>query len=62
VPSPGAVEGEPAQAAVSYLHLAGGTPVVEIYRTAPTEDGKSVEVNRMLLDTGAYVMESRIAS
>jgi GntR family transcriptional regulator len=44
------------------LHLAEGTPVVEIYRTAFTEEGRAVEVNRMLLDAGVYVMEYHIAS
>ncbi|MBA0054019.1 GntR family transcriptional regulator [Streptomyces sp. AJS327] len=43
------------------LHLTAGTPVVEIYRTALTEEGTPVEVNRMLLDAGAYVMEYRIS-
>ncbi|CAL9294118.1 HTH-type transcriptional repressor NagR [Streptomyces sp. SudanB25_2051] len=42
------------------LRLAEGTPVVEIYRTALTEDGTAVEVNRMLLDAGVYVMEYHI--
>ncbi|GHD98253.1 GntR family transcriptional regulator [Streptomyces alanosinicus] len=50
----------PSQEESERLHLAEATPVVEIYRTALTEDGKPVEVNRMLLDAGAYVMEYRI--
>ncbi|GAA0922191.1 GntR family transcriptional regulator [Streptomyces thermoalcalitolerans] len=52
----------PSQDESERLHLAEGTPVVEIYRTAITEDGKPVEVNRMLLDAGVYVMEYRITS
>ncbi|MEE1941042.1 GntR family transcriptional regulator [Streptomyces sp. TRM 70361] len=47
----------PSQAEVERLHLAEGTPVVEIWRTAFTEDGRAVEANRMLLDAGVYVME-----
>jgi GntR family transcriptional regulator len=43
------------------LRLAEGTPVVEIYRTALTEEGRPVEVNRMLLDAGVYVLEYCIA-
>ncbi|QIB44872.1 GntR family transcriptional regulator [Streptomyces aureoverticillatus] len=50
----------PSQDESERLRLAEGTPVVEIYRTALTEDGKPVEVNRMLLDAGIYVMEYRI--
>jgi GntR family transcriptional regulator len=50
----------PSQDESERLRLAEGTPVVEIYRTALTEDGKPVEVNRMLLDAGVYVMEYRI--
>ncbi|WP_330239472.1 GntR family transcriptional regulator [Streptomyces sp. NBC_00525] len=42
------------------LHLTDSTPVVEIYRTAMTGDGKPVEVNRMLLNAGVYVMEYHI--
>ncbi|MFB7917851.1 GntR family transcriptional regulator [Streptomyces sp. NPDC056061] len=42
------------------LRLADGTPVVEIYRTALTAQDRPVEVNRMLLDAGAYVMEYHI--
>lgn len=44
------------------LSLAEGTPVVEIYRTALTDNGRPVEVNRMLLDAGVYVMEYHITS
>jgi len=50
----------PSQEETERLRLADGTPVVEIYRTAMTEDGKPVEVNRMLLDAGVYVMEYHI--
>ncbi|WP_340559429.1 GntR family transcriptional regulator [Streptomyces sp. GSL17-111] len=50
----------PSQDESERLHLAEGTPVVEIYRTALTVEGRAVEVNRMLLDAGAYVMEYHI--
>ncbi|EGX55131.1 GntR family regulatory protein [Streptomyces zinciresistens K42] len=50
----------PSQEETDRLHLTEGTPVVEIYRTALTEDGRPVEVNRMLLDAGVYVMEYHI--
>jgi GntR family transcriptional regulator len=44
------------------LALAEATPVVEICRTAFTEDGRPVEVSVMLLDGGAYVMEYHLES
>ncbi len=44
---------EPTEAAE--LELAGGTPVMEVARTAYTEDGRPVEVNEMVADAGAYV-------
>jgi GntR family transcriptional regulator len=44
---------EPGEAAE--LELAAGTPVVEIVRTAYTEDGRPVEVNEMVADASAYV-------
>ncbi|WP_431781578.1 GntR family transcriptional regulator [Streptomyces chumphonensis] len=50
----------PSQDESERLHLAEGTPVVEIYRTALTAEGQAVEVNKMLLDAGAYVMEYHI--
>ncbi|MFD7864503.1 GntR family transcriptional regulator [Streptomyces sp. NPDC059783] len=50
----------PSQEESELLRLADGTPVVEIYRTALTAEGRPVEVNRMLLDAGAYVMEYHI--
>ncbi|MEU9846121.1 GntR family transcriptional regulator [Streptomyces sp. NPDC047985] len=50
----------PSQEESERLRLADGTPVVEIYRTALTDQGRPVEVNRMLLDAGAYVMEYHI--
>lgn len=40
---------------VGELELAAGTPVVEIVRTAYTEDGRPVEVNEMVADASAYV-------
>ncbi|MCX4667386.1 GntR family transcriptional regulator [Streptomyces sp. NBC_01381] len=39
------------------LALTAGTPVVEIYRTALTSDHRPVELNRMLLNAGAYVLQ-----
>ncbi|MFE3761076.1 GntR family transcriptional regulator [Streptomyces sp. NPDC059104] len=39
------------------LGLAAGTPVVLICRTAFTADGRAVEVNEMVLDASAYVLE-----
>ncbi|MFH8518234.1 GntR family transcriptional regulator [Streptomyces gelaticus] len=50
----------PSQEESERLRLADGTPVVEIYRTALTAQDMPVEVNRMLLDAGAYVMEYHI--
>ncbi|MDT0545614.1 GntR family transcriptional regulator [Streptomyces lonegramiae] len=44
------------------LNLAAGTPVLEICRTAFTEDERPVEVNQMLLDAGSYVLEYRLSS
>jgi GntR family transcriptional regulator len=37
------------------LVIAAGTPVVEIVRTAYTENGLAVEVNEMVADASAYV-------
>ena len=37
------------------LGLAAGTPVVEIVRTAYTDDGQAIEVSEMIADAGAYV-------
>ncbi|WP_411105598.1 GntR family transcriptional regulator [Streptomyces sp. cmx-4-9] len=39
------------------LGLAAGTPVVLVCRTACTAEGKPVEVNEMVLDSAAYVLE-----
>ncbi|MFD3803350.1 GntR family transcriptional regulator [Streptomyces sp. NPDC058619] len=39
------------------LGLAAGTPVVLVCRTAYTAEGKVVEVNEMVLDSSAYVLE-----
>ncbi|MER7153388.1 GntR family transcriptional regulator [Streptomyces lydicus] len=50
----------PSQEETERLRLGEGTPVVEIYRTALTEEGRPVEVNRMLLNAGVYVMEYHI--
>lgn len=39
------------------LSLSMGTPVIQIIRTAFTEDGRPVEVNQMTLDSASYVLE-----
>lgn len=39
------------------LGLASGNPVVLICRTAFTEEGRAVEVNDMVLDASAYILE-----
>ncbi|MEU0988102.1 GntR family transcriptional regulator [Streptomyces sp. NPDC005953] len=39
------------------LDLPAGTPVMLVYRTAFAEDGNPVEVNEMVLDAAAYVLE-----
>lgn len=39
------------------LGLGAGTPVVLVCRTAFTADGSPVEVNEMVLDAAAYVLE-----
>ncbi|MFF3211219.1 GntR family transcriptional regulator [Streptomyces sp. NPDC002886] len=39
------------------LGLAAGTPVVLVVRTAFDSDGRVVEVNEMVLDASAYVLE-----
>ncbi|WP_329615158.1 GntR family transcriptional regulator [Streptomyces brevispora] len=41
----------------SKLSLPAGTPVMLICRTAFAEDGRPVEVNEMVLDAAAYVLE-----
>ncbi|MFE0100071.1 GntR family transcriptional regulator [Streptomyces sp. NPDC059009] len=44
------------------LALPSGTPVIEIYRTALTSDHRPVELNRMLLNAGAYVLRYNFGS
>ncbi|AXG77614.1 UTRA domain-containing protein [Streptomyces paludis] len=39
------------------LGLPGGTPVVLVCRTAFADGGRAVEVNEMVLDSAAYVLE-----
>lgn len=39
------------------LGLAAGTPVILVYRTAFSEDGRALEVNEMTLDAASYVLE-----
>lgn len=47
----------PTQAETDELSLAPGTPAVLICRTAFADDGRPVEVNEMVLDASAYVLE-----
>ncbi len=42
---------------VAKLRLPAGTPVMLICRTAFAEEGRVVEVNEMVLDAAAYVLE-----
>ncbi|MGW5349300.1 GntR family transcriptional regulator [Streptomyces sp. NPDC004031] len=44
------------------LELRAGTPVVLVCRTAYTGDGTPVEVNEMVLDSAAYVLEYAFGS
>ncbi|MEU7425024.1 GntR family transcriptional regulator [Streptomyces sp. NPDC040750] len=46
----------------SALAVLPGTPVMEICRTAYTAEGKAVEINRMLLDAGAYALRYSFGS
>ncbi|GLW16587.1 GntR family transcriptional regulator [Streptomyces sp. NBRC 13847] len=47
----------PAAEETDRLRLPAGTPVILISRTAVTADGRTVEVNEMILDASAYVLE-----
>ncbi|MER6997615.1 GntR family transcriptional regulator [Streptomyces sp. NPDC000410] len=47
----------PAPEEAAQLGLSMGTPVILICRTAFTEDRRPVEVNEMVLDSAAYVLE-----
>lgn len=47
----------PNGAEVDQLDLTPGTPVVLVCRTAFAEGGRAVEVNEMVLDASAYVLE-----
>lgn len=47
----------PSQDEASRLNLSMGTPVMLICRTAFAEEGRSVEVNEMTLDSASYVLE-----
>lgn len=51
---------EPSEAAE--LALGAGTPIVEIVRTAYTEDGHPVEVNEMVADASTYVFRYDFAT
>lgn len=41
----------------SRLSLPAGTPVMLVCRTAYAEEGRAVQVNEMVLDAAAYVLE-----
>jgi GntR family transcriptional regulator len=47
----------PTHVEVEQLNLSAGTPVIQIARTAYTADGTVVELNEMVLDANAYVLE-----
>ncbi|QTZ93481.1 GntR family transcriptional regulator [Streptomyces auratus] len=47
----------PAPEEADRLRLPAGTPVLLISRTAMADDGRTVEVNEMILDASAYVLE-----
>ncbi|GHJ37365.1 GntR family transcriptional regulator [Streptomyces sp. TS71-3] len=47
----------PSAGETEQLRLAPGTPVVLVRRTAFADDGRAVEVNDMLLDASAYILE-----
>ncbi len=47
----------PCKDEVDRLGLSAGTPVVLVCRTAFAADGRAVEVNEMVLDSAAYVLE-----
>ncbi|MEV6240380.1 GntR family transcriptional regulator [Lentzea sp. NPDC051838] len=52
----------PREAERQALDLAQGTPVILIVRTAFTADDQPVEVNEMVLDSAAYVLEYKFTS
>ena len=47
----------PSRDEVNRLSLGMGTPVIIIVRTAFADGGRPVEVNEMILDSAAYVLE-----
>ncbi|MBP8534364.1 GntR family transcriptional regulator [Streptomyces sp. MK37H] len=47
----------PSRDEASRLDLTMGTPVIVICRTAFADEGRPVEVNEMILDSAAYVLE-----
>ncbi|MFE6691465.1 UTRA domain-containing protein [Streptomyces sp. NPDC057743] len=47
----------PAPVEADRLRLGAGTPVIVIVRTAFADGGRPVEVNEMILDSAAYVLE-----
>jgi GntR family transcriptional regulator len=52
----------PSPAESSELDLPGGTPVIAITRYAYVAGGRCVEVNEMLLDASAYILEYRFTA
>ncbi len=52
----------PSPAESTELDLPGGTPVVAITRHAFVSGGRCIEVNVMLLDASAYVLEYRLTA
>lgn len=52
----------PTPAEAADLDLPTGTPVVAITRHAMTAEGRCIEVNNMLLDASAYVLEYRFTA
>jgi GntR family transcriptional regulator len=47
----------PTQQEAQDLEMPAGTPVILITRVAYKADGQVVEVNEMVLDSSAYVLE-----
>lgn len=47
----------PSSSEAEQLQLSMGTPVIQICRTAFAEEGHAVEMNEMVLDSAAYVLE-----
>lgn len=52
----------PRDSETKLLELAQGTPVIVVARTAYTAEGQAVEVNEMVLDASAYILEYDFSS